>query len=112
VYILNRGVPYTRIPYRQGSGAGKSDFITGLQDYAKLRFGLSDDAALRVAFQIARKAKKPGGGLPSVTSQQFSKTGKRTGFVNDAILDVVKELKPTIGKLIFKSISQKQIEGR
>ena len=110
VYILNRGVPAARIPYSQGSGATTSKYIDGLQNYAKLRFGLSDKEALSVAFQIARKQKAQG--MPTIASQRFSKTGKRTGFVNDAILDVIKELKPTIGKLIFKSISQKQIEGR
>ncbi len=112
VYYLNRGVPYNKIPYTQGSGAKTSKFIDGLQAYAKLRFGLSDKEALSVAFQIARKAVKPGGGLPSEESKKFSKTGKRTGFVNDAILDVVKELTPKMGRLIFQSISQKQIEGR
>jgi hypothetical protein len=110
VYTLNRGVPASRIPYTPNSGATTSKFIDGLKNYAKLRFGLGDKEALSVAFQIARKQKAQG--MPTIASQRFSKTGKRTGFVNEAILDVNKTLRNSIGKMLFQNISRKLIAGR
>ncbi len=112
VNITNRGVTAARIPYTQGSGATRSAFITGLQRYAELRFGVSSSDALRIAFQIARKAKANGGGLPSQSSQRFSSTGKRTGFVNDAIREVASKGREHVMQFIFNKVKEKNIQGR
>lgn len=86
--ILNAGVSADRIPFSPGSGAKTSKYIQGLVRYAKLRMGASDKDALSIAFAIAHKHKKEG--MPTEDSTRFSKTGKRTQFVEDATTDVDK----------------------
>lgn len=80
---LNTGIPASRIPYTRGSGARTSQYIAGLQRYAKARMGVSDREALSIAFAIASKHKQEG--MPTRASARFSSTGKRTGFVDEAI---------------------------
>lgn len=86
--ILNAGVSADRIPFSPGSGAKTSKYIQGLVRYAKLRMGANDKDALSIAFAIAHKHKKEG--MPTEDSARFSKTGKRTQFVEDATTEVDK----------------------
>jgi hypothetical protein len=81
--INNQGVPANRIPYYPGSGRKTSKYIDGLIDYVKRRMGKSDKEAKGIAFAIASKHKREG--MPTKTSARFSKTGKRTGFIEQAL---------------------------
>lgn len=80
---LNTGVTAARIPYSPGSGARTSKYIQGLVRYAKMRMGVSDKEALSIAFAIASKHKREG--MPTRASARYSRTGKRTGFVDEAL---------------------------
>ena len=81
--INNQGVPANKIPYYPGSGNKTSKYISGLIDYAKKRMGKSDKEAKSVAFAIASKHKREG--MPTKGSVRFSTTGKRTGFIEQAL---------------------------
>jgi len=81
--INNQGVTAARIPYTPNSGRPPSKYISGLIDYVKRRMGKSDKEAKGIAFAIASKHKKEG--MPTKTSARFSKTGKRTGFIEQAL---------------------------
>ena len=81
--INNQGVPANKIPYYPGSGRKTSKYIDGLIEYAKKRMGKSDKEAKGIAFAIASKHKKEG--MPTIKSQKHSKTGKRTGFIEQAL---------------------------
>lgn len=78
--ILEQGVPANRIPFggRKATG-GTSQYIQGLVGYFKKR-GLNEREAIRAAFATANKHKKEG--MPTKGSERFSKTGKRTKFIN------------------------------
>jgi hypothetical protein len=97
---LNTGVPASRIPYSPGSGRPRSKYIAGLQRYAKMRMGVSDKEALRIAFAIASKHKREG--MPTRASSRFSSTGKRTGFVDAALEGKEKEFEA----LIFAGVNE------
>lgn len=90
--IVNNGVPASRIPYspNKRTGAKSSKYIEGLKRFAALRFGLSGKEALNAAFAIARKHALRG--MPTRGSFKFSKTGKRTGAIEAAILDTGAEI--------------------
>jgi hypothetical protein len=81
--INNQGVPSNRIPYYPGSGNKTSKYISGLIDYVQRRMGKSEKEAKGIAFAIASKHKKEG--MPTKTSSKYSKTGKRTGFIEQAL---------------------------
>jgi hypothetical protein len=81
--INNSGVTANRIPYYPGSGRKTSKYIDGLIDYVKRRMGKSDKEAKGIAFAIASKHKKEG--MPTKGSVRFSTTGKRTGFIEQAL---------------------------
>jgi len=81
--INNQGVTAARIPYTPNSGRPPSKYISGLIDYVKRRMGKSDKEAKGIAFAIASKHKREG--MPTKTSARFSKTGKRTGFIEQAL---------------------------
>jgi hypothetical protein len=81
--INNSGVTAARIPYTPNSGRPPSKYISGLIDYVKRRMGKSDKEAKGIAFAIASKHKREG--MPTKTSARFSKTGKRTGFIEQAL---------------------------
>lgn len=97
---LNTGVPASRIPYTRGSGAGRSQYIAGLERYAKMRMGASDREATRIAFAIASKHKQEG--MPTRASARFSSTGRRTGFVDEALSGKEAELED----LIFRGVNE------
>ena len=81
--INNSGVTAARIPYTPNSGNKTSKYISGLIDYVKRRMGKSDKEAKGIAFAIASKHKKEG--MPTKGSVRFSTTGKRTGFIEQAL---------------------------
>jgi hypothetical protein len=81
--INNSGVAAARIPYTPNSGRPPSKYISGLIDYVQRRMGKSEKEAKSIAFAIASKHKKEG--MPTKTSARFSKTGKRTGFIEQAL---------------------------
>lgn len=98
----NQGVPASRIPYNPGSGARSSKYIDGLIDYVKRRMGKSEREAQRIAFAIASKHKREG--MPTKASRRFSKTGKRTGFIEQALDDIEPQLAQLIEQGIEESI--------
>ena len=59
---LDQGVPPDRIPFTEPSGrGGRSKYIEGLQRFAQLKLGVTDNRkSLGIAFAIARKHKKVG----------------------------------------------------
>jgi hypothetical protein len=81
--INNQGVTAARIPYTPNSGRPPSKYISGLIDYVQRRMGKSEKEAKGIAFAIASKHKKEG--MPTKTSAKYSKTGKRTGFIEQAL---------------------------
>lgn len=100
---INEGVPASRIPYTRGSGARSSQYIRGLTDYVKRRMGKSDREAQKIAFAIASRHKREG--MPTRASRRFSKTGKRTGFIEQALTDIEPELAQLIEQGVEKSIN-------
>lgn len=91
---LNAGISKDRIPYTPNSGAPRSKYIEGLKEYAKKRMGASDKEALGIAFAIASKHKREG--MPTRASARFSQTGKRTGFIEVALLSKEQEIEQVI----------------
>ena len=77
---VHYGVKANRIPYRPGSGAKHSLYIEALEQFAKAK-GM--DNPLGAAFAIARTHKKYG--MPSPGSKVYSKTGQRTGWMDEII---------------------------
>lgn len=59
---LDQGVPPERIPFTDPSGrGGKSKYIEGLQRFARLQLGITDNRkSLAIAFAIAKKHKRVG----------------------------------------------------
>lgn len=59
---LDQGVPPDRIPFTDPSGrGGRSKYIEGLQRFAQLKLGVTDQReSLSIAFAIAKKHKKVG----------------------------------------------------
>ena len=102
--ILNNKVPASRIPYNPGvrTGAGRSQYIEGLKRFASLRFGLSGREALSAAFAIARKQANEG--MPTKGSFRFSRTGKRTGSINEALQDTEKEIEELTAQFLEEII--------
>ena len=100
--INNKGVLATKIPYYPGSGRKESEYIKGLMKYAKLRFGASDKEAKSIAFAIASKHKKEG--MPTIKSQKHSQTGKRTGFIEQALDKKEAEMSDLINRAIYQSM--------
>jgi hypothetical protein len=82
--INNEGVKSDRIPYYPGSGRKESKYIDGLMKYVQQRMGKSEKESKGIAFAIASKHKKEG--MPTKNSViKHSKTGKRTGFIEQAL---------------------------
>lgn len=82
--INNQGVPANKIPYYPGSGRKESEYIKGLMKYVQQRMGKSEKESKNIAFAIASKHKKEG--MPTKASvTKYSKTGRRTGFIEIAL---------------------------
>ena len=100
--INNSGVTAARIPYTPNSGNKTSKYISGLIEYVKKRMGKSDKEAKGIAFAIASKHKKEG--MPTIGSKRFSQTGKRTGFIEQALDKKEAEMADLINRAITYSI--------
>jgi len=75
--------------------------IEGLQRFAKIKLGISDEKeALRVAFAIAKKHSIEG--MPTNNSKSM---GKKTGAINDALKDTEKEVAELIEKAMTEVIT-------
>ena len=81
--INNQGVPANKIPYYPNSGRKESEYIKGLMKYVQQRMGKSEKESKGIAFAIASKHKREG--MPTKGSVRFSTTGKRTGFIEQAL---------------------------
>lgn len=101
--INNKGVLATKIPYYPGSGNKTSKYISGLIEYVKKRMGKSDKEAKGIAFAIASKHKKEG--MPTIKSQKHSKTGRRTGFIEQALDKKEAEMADLINIAIYQSMT-------
>lgn len=105
--ILNNGVRRNRIPFNgtrpRGQGSGRrSAYIEGLKKYVKQRgIASGDKEALGIAFAIAKSHKNKAPGMPSKRSRRFSRNGKRTGFIEDAIKEVGQEMEERIADAAF-----------
>jgi hypothetical protein len=62
--------------------------LEALKNYCMLRLNMPEAMAKKVAGAIAYKHSREGMPLPSTA--RFSKTGKRTGFIQDSKIDIVK----------------------
>jgi pyruvate/2-oxoglutarate dehydrogenase complex dihydrolipoamide dehydrogenase (E3) component len=97
---LNAGVTAANIPYSPGSGARSSKYIAGLIEYAKRRMLVGDREAKAIAFAIASRHKREG--MPTKASSRFSKSGKRTGFIEIAL----DEIEPKLAALIEQGVEE------
>lgn len=89
--IIAAGVTSDKIPYfghkGKGHGGGTSKYIQGLQSWVKLRMRIADEKkSLDIAFTIAQTQKYSGDwmGMPTRGSYAFTKTGKRTAWIEEA----------------------------
>lgn len=109
---VNTGVSADRIPYggnvrgrtsRAGGGGRISKYIAGLQLFAELRFRVSKKEALSIAFAIANKHKKEG--MPTRASRRFSKTGRRTGAIQEGLKKADDEMQKVIEEIITEYVN-------
>lgn len=94
---VNNGVIPSRIPYGKKTGAKVSKYIQGLIRFAKIRFRVTEKQAKGIAFAIARKHIKEG--MPTQSSYKYSRTGKRTDFIEEAIIKEAPNILQFIGEL-------------
>lgn len=105
IYI-NNGVKASNIPFSQPSGrGGRSKYIGALQNYVQRRMGLSEKKSLSVAFAIAQTHKKEG--MPTKASSRFSQSGKRTGFLDEAVQNSGSIVEDQLSKLYQKMFELK-----
>ena len=88
-----------------GRAAGKYVPFSILFDWVKRRLNLSGLQARSATFAINRKIFKEG--IPTSGAKKFSKNGKRTGFITDAITDTEKTIEAEIADYYEKVISTK-----
>lgn len=100
--ITNRGVSASRIPFQPGSGKRSSKYIEGLTEYAVARFRVSRQVAERIAFAIASKHRQEG--MPTRNSRRFSRTGRRTEFLEDARDEMDDEIERLINEATDEAI--------
>lgn len=81
---INNGVHRSRIPFSPGSGKKHSKYIAALIRYVKLRRlkPKNGQTVKSIAFAIAHSQKQTG--LPTYASRRHSRTGRRTGAVQEA----------------------------
>lgn len=96
---VNNGVIPSRIPFGKPTGAKVSKYIQGLIRFAKIRFRVTEKEAKGIAFAIARKQVKEG--MPTNGSYRFTKTGKRTDFLEQAVIKEMPEIVRLLGELEF-----------
>ena len=95
---LESGVNKSKIPFSgTGGRGGKSLYIQALARYAQLRMNVSEKESLGVAFAIAYTQKREG--MPTKGSYAFSKTGKRTMWIQETL----KQNKDLISSFILEN---------
>jgi hypothetical protein len=104
---INRGVEAGNIPYRRGSGAKRSKYIQGLIKYVERRMGIGGREGVSIAFAIANKHKQEG--MPTEASKKYSQTGKRTGWLDEAIDAGAEELDRIITRHAFDYVLNRMI---
>ena len=94
VYV-NVGVTAQNIPFGGGKGrkGGTSKYIQGLIEFWEHR-GLSGREAVGAAFATAHIHAREG--MPSRASYQYTQTGERLGFVQDAVERRIADIENTI----------------
>ena len=94
--FVNHGLVQNEIPYSLPSGrGGTSKYIEGLIAFAT-KLGKNEKEAKGMAFAIAHTHLEEG--MPTSGSMQYSSTGSRTQFVENAF----KDMGPELNKLIFE----------
>ena len=85
------GVSADRVPYGKGGGkpGGTSKYIQGLINFWEQK-GLSGREAVGAAFATAKVLAREG--MPSRASYAYSQSGKRTGFIKEAVNDKMQEI--------------------
>ena len=98
---LNEGVPASKIP-RPGTAA-YDKLIVDLAGYARKRGLTGRRSYEQIARSIASAYLRDG--KPTKASRRFSKTGKRTGFIEQALTDIEPELAQLIERGVEESIN-------
>jgi len=98
---LNEGVPASKIP-RPGTAA-YDKLIVDLAGYARKRGLTGRRSYEQIARAIASRHLREG--KPTKASRRFSKTGKRTGFIEQALTDIEPELAQLIERGVEESIN-------
>lgn len=83
--FVNQGVSKSQIKYPYAKAR-----IEGLTKYVLNRMGIGGAQGVSIAFAIANKHKKEG--MPTDSSKKYSKTGKRTEFIEEAFKKGEKEI--------------------
>jgi hypothetical protein len=103
--IIAAGISESKIPYsgRTGRG-GTSLYIQALQNYAKVRMGISDEKkSLSIAFAIATSQKKHG--MPTPRSYNYSSTGKRRDWIEEALKNNEQRIMEVISEMSYNMLS-------
>ena len=95
--FVNRGVNPQNIPFGRKTGAKTSAYIQGLIRYVLNRMGIGGQQGISIAFAIANAHKEQGmptwkGGKSGRGSYAYTKTGKRTEFIEEAFKKGEKEI--------------------
>lgn len=104
---LNRGVQAGNIPFGRKTGAKRSKYIQGLIKYVERRMGVAGREGVSIAFAIANAHKKEG--MPTKASERFSQTGKRTGWLDEALTEGEQEIDRIITENAFSYFFDKII---
>lgn len=94
---LDKGI--INVPYQRGSGAGQSNYIKGLQRWAKIKFGLNSKKALQMAFAIANTQKKSLG-----NGSFFNQAPANPGWIDEIKDELDKDAAERIHETVFTAI--------
>lgn len=99
---VNTGVPAANVRYNPNIRTGKkfSRYIAGLILFAELKFRVPEKEAKNIAFAIARKHAKEG--IPTKASKKYSKTGKRTGALQEALKAIEDPIQQIINEVVIE----------
>jgi hypothetical protein len=87
----------------RATGAGTSLYIQAIQEWVKNRMNISDSKkSLSIAFAIATTQKKYG--MPTPASVFYSKTGKRTEWIEEAFKRDESKIGEAISNMAFNML--------
>lgn len=108
--IQAAGIKKDRIPFSprgmgfRATGAGTSLYIQAIQEWVKNRMNISDSKkSLSIAFAIATTQKKYG--MPTPASVFYSKTGKRTEWIEEAFKRDESKIREAISNMAFNMLT-------